>query len=327
MSKGSILILYNEVNEKSAKDELDVLYQVNAVSAALEQLDFSVSKQPLSKNPSGMFETLENTKPLIFNLVESVAGSGKLSYLFPSMLEALKLKYTGNSAEVLLLTSDKVLTKKLLKSCGIATPQWITARDENGFTIGDRYIVKPIYEDGSIDLDQNSIVTMESVPQAREILSAMAEKNGEEFFAEKYIEGREINVSLLQENGKPLLLPPTEIKFVGYKEKHIDEIFDYRSKWDTNSFGFKHAVSSCVFEDQDKPLLNELKEIAEKCWNEFGLKSYARIDFRIDKEGKPWVLEINANPCITPGDSSFLRSATQGGLDFSDVVNRIISAV
>ena len=109
---------------------------------------------------------------------------------------------------------------------------------------------------------------------------------------------------------------PLKLSFIGYKEKHIDEIFDYRSKWDEDSFGSKHAISSCVFDDRDKKLIKNLEDISERCWHEFGLKGYARVDFRIDKDGIPWVLEINANPCITPGESSFLRSAAQGGLEY-----------
>ena len=56
------------------------------------------------------------------------------------------------------------------------------------------------------------------------------------------------------------------------------------------------------FVREDDALLNELRDISEKCWKHFNLRGYARIDFRVDKQGKPWVLEINANPCINPDD-------------------------
>lgn len=326
MSKGFIPVFYNEVTEKAANDELDVLHEVNAVSDALEELGFTVLQYKFPGDPANLLEMLTEKKPLlIFNLVEAVAGNGKLSYLAPSILEALRMKYTGNSAEAIFLTTDKIVTKKLLMSCGIQTPQFISARDENAFAKDDQYIIKPVYEDGSVGLDQDSIVTIESIRHIREKLNAMKEKNGEEYFAEKYIDGREINVSILEINGAPLVLPPTEIKFVGYKEKHIHEIFDYRSKWETQSFEAKHVVSTSAFNDGDKTLYHHLKEISEKCWYEFGLKGYARIDLRVDKDEKPWVLEINANPCITPGESSFLRSAAQGGLEFIDVVKQLIS--
>jgi D-alanine-D-alanine ligase len=275
-----------------------------------------------------MLEALKGTKPLlIFNLVEAVFGNGKLSYLAPSILEALNIKYTGNSAEAIFLTTNKIVTKKLLKFCGISTPQWITNSDLSGFIQGDRYIIKPVYEDGSLGLLQDSIVNTGCIYHIIERLNLMKEETGKDFFAEKYIDGREINISMLGENGTPLVLPPREIKFIGYKERNFDEILDYRSKWEEDSFEYKNTISSNIFEDSDRLLLNELEEISIRCWDEFGLKGYARVDFRIDREGKPWVLEINANPCITPGGSGYLSSALKGGLDFKDVVKRIISEV
>ena len=144
---------------------------------------------------------------------------------------------------------------------------------------------------------------------------------------QSYIEGRELNVSILGNSKMPWVLPPTEIKFTGYKENHIDEILSYRSKWEEDSFEYKGVSSLNIFDDSDNPLLEILKENAVRCWHEFGLNGYARIDFRIDHEGKAWVLEINANPCITPEESSFLRAAAQEGLSYTDVVKQIISAV
>jgi D-alanine-D-alanine ligase len=240
-SKGLIPVLYNEVTEKASKDEIDVLYQVDAVSTALEQLGFTVDRHPFPVDPEKMLEVLKLTKPLlIFNLVEAVTGQGRLSYMVPSMLEALGIKYTGCSAEAIFLTTNKVVTKKLLKSCGISTPQWITAYEESDFAPGERYIIKAVYEDGSVGLNQDSIVVIESISQIRDILKSEMEETGKEFFAEKYIDGREINVSVLGENGMPAVLPPSEIKFTGYIEKNIEEILDYRAKWEENSFEYKN---------------------------------------------------------------------------------------
>lgn len=327
-SKGVISILYNQVDEKASKDEIDVLYQVDAVSTALEQLGFTVSRHPFSGDPKEMLEALRETRPLlVFNLVETVSGQGKLSYLAPSILETLDIKYTGCSAEAIFLTTNKIVTKKLMRSCGIQTPQWITIQDESGFAQNDRYIIKAVYEDGSVGLYQDSIVAVESVNQIREVLEQKKKKTGREFFAEKYIEGREINISILGEKCRPFVLPPGEIKFIGYKEKNIEEILDYQAKWEEDSFEYKNTVPSNSFNSRDNALLKELEKISIECWREFGLKGYARVDFRIDKEGRPWVLEINANPCITPGESGFIRSAAQAGLDYIDVVKRIISEV
>lgn len=100
MPKGVIPIIYNEISEGAAKDEIDVLHQVDAVSQALKQLDFTISRHPFSSNPKDIIETLQAINPLfIFNLVETVGGNGKLSYLAPSIFETLNIRYTGNSYE------------------------------------------------------------------------------------------------------------------------------------------------------------------------------------------------------------------------------------
>ncbi|HOH88874.1 MAG: ATP-grasp domain-containing protein [Clostridia bacterium] len=327
-SKGIIPVLYNEVSEKASKAEIDVIYQVDAVAAALEKLGFTVSRHEFPGNMTETVETLKEMKPLlVFNLVEAVLGQDRLSYLAPSMLEALSIKYTGCPAEAVLLTTNKVVTKKLLRSCGVPTPPWITVHDGGVIAQGEKYIIKAVYEDGSVDLHQDSVVAMENTSQIRELLESMNKKAGKEFFAEKYIEGREINISMLGEKGRPTVLPPSEVKFIGYKEKNMEEILDYRSKWEEDSFEYKNTFSSTSFDSKDYELLKALGEISIECWREFNLKGYARVDFRVDREGRPWVLEINSNPCITPGGSGFINSALQGGLDFKAVIERIISEV
>ena len=328
MPKGLIPIIYNEISERAAKDEIDVLHQVDAVSEALKQLDFTVSKHPFSSNPKDIIEALQATNPLfIFNLVEMVGGSGKLSYLAPSIFEALNIRYTGNSAEAIFLTTNKVVTKKILRSHGIPTAPWVTCRDEHAFLEGDRYIIKPVYEDGSVGLSQDSIVRADSIHQLREILTKAKERTRKDHFAERYIEGREIKCYVIGNNGGTMILPPNEIKFMGYKEMNIDPILGFSANWESDSFEYKNTISSGVFDDGDKALIQELETITKRCWDEFGLNGYAGVDFRIDEDGRPWVLEINANPCITPDESGFIRSAARAGLDYLAVVERIISEV
>jgi len=147
---------------------------------------------------------------------------------------------------------------------------------------------------------------------------------GGECFAERYIEGREFNLSLLASAGKPEVLPPAEIRFEGYPPNKR-KIVDYRAKWDETSFEYIHTSRCFHFAPKDGPLLQKMIGIAKKCWDLFGLRGYARVDFRADEAGKPWVLEINANPCISP-DAGFVAAAMQGGLGMGEIVARIISA-
>jgi D-alanine-D-alanine ligase len=78
------------------------------------------------------------------------------------------------------------------------------------------------------------------------------------------------------------------------------------------------------FDEADRPLLARLEDMAKTCWRLFGLSGYARVDCRVDAEGKPWVLEINVNPCLSP-DAGFAAAAACRGLDLAAVLRRIIA--
>ncbi len=90
------------------------------------------------------------------------------------------------------------------------------------------------------------------------------------------------------------------------------------------SFEYKNTVRTFDFEEKERDLLDQIREISMKCWNVFGLRGYARVDFRVSEEGHPFVLELNANPCIAE-DSGFMAACRHAGLDNSEVIKRIIS--
>ncbi|MBU1397503.1 MAG: D-alanine--D-alanine ligase, partial [Proteobacteria bacterium] len=121
------------------------------------------------------------------------------------------------------------------------------------------------------------------------------------------------------------ILPPAEILFVGYPSGKL-KIVDYRAKWKPKSFEYLHTDRTFNFGPEDEHIIKSLKTTAAECWNLFGLKGYARVDFRVDGSGKPWVLEINANPCLS-SDGGFAVASALVGLDFPMVVKRIIDAI
>ena len=84
-----------------------------------------------------------------------------------------------------------------------------------------------------------------------------------------------------------------------------------------------HTVRRFDFPAQDGALLAELRRVAAQCWNAFGLRGYARVDFRVDAENRPFVLEVNANPCLSP-DAGFAAAAARAGLSYLQVVERIL---
>jgi D-alanine-D-alanine ligase len=143
-------------------------------------------------------------------------------------------------------------------------------------------------------------------------------------FAEVYVPGREFNVSVLEGPGGPEILPPAEMLFEGYPAGK-PKVVGYRAKWEESSFEFRHTGRSFAFDPVDGPLLHELSELALRCFRVFGLRGYARVDFRVDETGRPLILEVNANPCLSP-DSGFTAAAMQAGLDHAQVIQATVEA-
>ena len=141
-------------------------------------------------------------------------------------------------------------------------------------------------------------------------------------FAERYIDGREFNLSILASGEGPEVLPPAEILFDDYPTGKW-KIVDYKAKWDRASFEYRHTYRSFEFPESDQPLLSKLGTWAKNCWELFNMRGYARVDYRVGSDNQPWLLEVNANPCLAP-DAGFAAAASHRGLTFNQVVERII---
>ncbi len=319
-----IAVLHNDVTDPAPPDEQDALLQAEAVRSALFQAGHEAIKVPFPLDTRRVIDGLRTIRPaLVFNLVESVEGQGRLIYLAPTVLDYLALPYTGSSTEALFLTSHKLAAKKCLKEAGILTPPWYSTRDRPaGAKIPEgSFILKSLWEHASIGLDDDSIIRTCDPGKLRTEMERRKKKLGGEAFAEMYIDGREFNLSLLGNKGKTEVLPPAEIVFRDFPEGK-PRIVGYRAKWDDGAFEYHHTPRSFDFSQEDGPLIEKLKAISSTCWGVFGLRGYARVDFRVDREGIPWVLEVNANPCLTP-DSGFVAAAEKHGLSYRDLIVRI----
>ena len=320
-----IAVIHGEVAAGAGRDEQDVLTQVAFVSRGLAALGHEPVAVPASLNLAAVAQTLADLQPaIVFNLVETLAGKGSLIHIVPSLLDALKIPYTGAGTEAMLLTSNKLLAKRWLSASGLPTPPWFTAAETpEELPIEGAWLVKSVWEHASIGLDEDSILFGANRKRLLAEMDARRESLGGACLAEAYIDGRELNVSLLEGADGPELLPLAEIRFDAYPPGKV-RVVGYRSKWEEGTFEFANTPRTFEFPVQDAPLLAQLKEMALRCWKLFGLRGYARVDFRMDQEGRPWILEVNANPCLSP-DAGFFAAALRAGLTFADVLCRIIN--
>jgi D-alanine-D-alanine ligase len=307
----------------AGQDELDVLDEAAAVSEALAELGHEAIDATFSLNLEAASVGLRALRPdFVFNLVESVEGSGRLVYLAPALLDFLKIRYSGCPTEAIFVTGNKLLTKRMLHGAGIPTPPWLTLHTpEHAPSQGGRWIIKSVWEHASVGLNEDSVIADPSTLPDR-LHRAGASAAGDSF-AELYIHGREFNVSVLAGPRGPEVLPVAEMVFVGFPEGR-PRIVDYRAKWDEESFEYKNTVRSFDLPSNDAALVEQLRELSRQCWTLFQLRGYARVDFRVDESGRPWVLEVNTNPCISK-QAGFLTAAGKAGLSPADAVARIMA--
>jgi D-alanine-D-alanine ligase len=310
---GFIPVVHAATSERP--DEIDTLISAEA----LAELGFATEVVTVDLDLNH-FHALKRRDPiLVFNLVDAVRGDGRLASAIPSLLDAVGLPYTGAHSDAWLETLSKVATKLKLQREGLPTPEFSV--DGTALDPDVRYIVKAVWEHGSLGLDEGSVVKGAGVAR---VIAECTRRFGTEYFAETFVEGREFNLALLEDRGRACLLPIAEILFEDWREGS-PRIVGYDAKWASDSDAYIGTPRRFGLEEQERELAAKLKRLASSCWDLFQLSGYARVDFRVDADGKPWILEVNVNTCLNP-DAGFAAAAASAGLSYRDLIGRIIDA-
>lgn len=319
MINNRVVLLYNKMSDNPKEDESDVIRQMRFIKKALKILNYKSYEVPFDIHLDKVISQLKEINPfVVFNLVETLEGTGALLHISPSILNVLKIPYTGIPLESMFITTNKILAKKQMRLYELPTSDWYTLNQLNKLKENETYIIKPIWEDGSLGLDEDNIFKGND----KKYIKQLEILNQKEFFIEQFIDGREFNLSILGGKNGPESLPPAEILFKNYPSgKH--HILGYKSKWIENSFEYNNTPRTFRFKKKEQSLIEELKSIAIECWNDFEFKGYVRVDFRVDKDNKPYILELNGNPCIAP-ESGYVAATKHVGLTFPQVIERII---
>ncbi len=341
-----IAIVHNAVQDPCLPDDQDVLVQVEAVSQALDRLGYHPRAIPCTLDLETLKQTLTGLSPrAAFNLVESLDGHGRLIQWVPSLLETLAIPYTGCPAQAIYTTSHKVMAKERMRAAGLPTPDWINpmpldfpwinrgdrtsgAMGDGGPTVpmatdpSDTWMIKSLWEHASLGLEPENLVTG-TLEQVAGRLQGRAKALGGACFAEKYIHGREFNLSVLATNTGVRVLAPAEILFKGIDQDQ-PRIVGYRAKWIPEALEYQNTPRSFEFSSHDRSLVADLEQLALRCWQVFGLRGYARVDFRVDNHNHPFILEINTNPCISP-DAGFAAALNRSGISFVHAVEQILN--
>ncbi len=322
-------IVFNAPGLNAGAAEIDVLEQVQVVETALARGTNVVIRLPCTLDLNRLDESLTHARPdVVVNLVEALGGTDRLATLVPMLLEARGIRYTGVGASALLACVDKVAAKVRLRQAGILTPDWRVFGMEDGGLDSGRMILKARFEHASLGMDDSAVLCAANAEETDQAIGARERRHHTPFYAERFIVGREFNLALLQcdedaDDGSGVqVLPVAEIDFSAFPAGK-PHIVGHAAKWRTDSFEYSATPRRFDFAAEDRLLLRELRQIAVMVWQRFGLRGYARVDFRVDEQRVPYVLEVNANPCLAP-DAGFAAALEQAGLDFTSAMRRLL---
>jgi D-alanine-D-alanine ligase len=328
-----VAILHNAVPDDAPLEDQDTLVQVETVSAALARLGHESVAIACTLNLAALRDDLLRMRPdVVFNLVESLNGDDSLVYLPLAVLDSLHIPYTGGRTEALFLTTHKLLAKQRLRQAGLPTPDWLESGIKPrpvvalpGATTGRGFIIKGVWDQASRDMSDDAVLHNADPAEVQRRLCVRAEQTGRPCFAEQFIEGREFNLSVLTGPDGPEILPPAEIDFSAFPPGK-PRIVGHRAKWQADSFEYNNTPRRFPSDRADGPLLQELCRLAKECWRLFALRGWARVDFRVDSADQPWILEINANPCLSP-DAGFSAALRQAAIPFDTAIKRILKEI
>ncbi|HVI93565.1 MAG TPA: ATP-grasp domain-containing protein, partial [Anaeromyxobacter sp.] len=254
---------------------------------------------------------------VVFNIAEGFKGRNRESQV-PSLLELLDIPYTGSDPAALSVSLDKALAKRMVRTHGILTPDYLvlhTGKERLPREISFPLLVKPVAEGTSKGVTKKSIVRDEV--ELREVAREMIAKYRQPALAETYVAGREFTVGMLGER-RPRVLPPMEVVFLDQSDPTPIYSFEMKQDWNEK---IRYDVPAVLSPRE----LDRLERAARECFTALGCRDVARVDFRMDAEGRIYFIECNPLPGLAPGWSDLVLIAQSAGIDYRSLIGEILS--
>ena len=259
---------------------------------------------------------------IVFNLMEAFAGVTTFDQNVVSYLELLRLRYTGCNPRGLIFARDKALSKKLLAYHRIPVPDFSVVRYGRKPALPKKMhfplIVKSLFFEASAGISQASVVEDEEQLDRR--VQFIHESLGTAAIVEQFVDGRELYVGVLG-NERLDVLPVWEMSFAQMPENRW-RIATERVKWNTQYQKRNGIMTNAA--KLDTAAVDHIQRIAKRAYRALDLNGYARIDLRMDEEGRAYVLEANPNPNLAYGED-FAESAETNGISYERLLERIIT--
>jgi D-alanine-D-alanine ligase len=303
-------------------DDLTPIEEYELLAEKLAGEGFDVYVLNIMDDIQLLLDNLKENKPdVIFNFIELYKENARLEMNIVGIFEILGIPYTGAPPMALANCQNKLLAKKLLSAAAIQSPSskiFTRQADSYDHNLNFPLIVKPAYEDASVGIENDSIVLNNK--QLKERIDYVFFNLTQPALVEEFIDGRELNVAVIGDL-RPRALPISEIDF-SEMPRHLYNIVSYQAKWDPKHEAYHKTIPICPAE-LPPSIAKEAKSIALKAFQLMGARDYARIDIRLSKKNKLYVLEVNPNPDLTEG-AGFMRSAEAAGYSYTKALKKIV---
>lgn len=284
----------------SAEREISLM-SGNAVLTAL--VSQGVDAHGIDVDENIVAELAEGKFDRVFNILH---GRGGEDGTMQGLLEVMNLKYTGSGVMASSIAMDKLKTKQIWLSLGLPTPDFCVLDSEQDCEqalkkLGLPLIVKPVLEGSSIG--------MSKVETEDELLPAWykASECGGTIIAEQWIEGSEYTAAFLGDEVLPMIRLETPHKF-----------YDFDAKYEADDTQY---ICPCGLPEETE---TEYGGLVKRAYDALNISSWGRIDFIVDAQGQPWLIEANTVPGMT-SHSLVPMAAKQAGVSFEELVLRILA--
>lgn len=320
-------------------DQWDDLDSEKTVNALVEAIRSGGHECEFLEGDVTLIDTVRKYKPdICFNICEGHFGDAREAQV-PALLEMLRIPYTGSKVLTLALALDKPMTKRVLTYHELPTPAFqVFERPDEPLSADMTFpmFVKPSREGTGMGVSAKSIVHNEA--ELREQVAYIIERYNQTALVERYIEGREVTVGLVGNLARPaarrlpddedaariqeglLFLPPMEVDLTPYLE--TDVVYANRLK-----VALADQLNYLCPAPLPEELVADLNWLTAAVFRVTGALDVSRVDFRLDAHDnwKPYILEINPLPGLSPGISDLVIEAAAMGIEHAELVNMILN--
>jgi D-alanine-D-alanine ligase len=315
---------YNHPRGYDYKEEFadpEDMYTENDVYKALKTIGYEVSLLGINNTILPLVEEIKEKRPdVVFNLVEVFDNKSYLEKNMVALLEMMGVPYTGATSDNIFICNNKGLNKQILSFHRIKTPRFYTFYRNRRVWLPKKLklpmVVKPLCEEASRGISQASIVDNEEAFLER--VGFIHENMNLDAIAEEYVEGRELYVTVIGYK-RLIVLPPREMKFGELAEDA--RIATYKAKWDDH-YRAKWGIKSVYAGKLANGVEEEMNDVCKRAYRALNIQSYLRFDIRLTSEGKVYIIEPNANPCIAKIDE-VAQSAMKVGISYEQLIKKI----